>query len=244
VNTTATRVKTFPVVEVFGPTIQGEGWMAGLPSYFVRFGGCDWRCSWCDSPHAVLPELVREHAEKMTAQEIVGAIRGAGAQWVTFSGGNPALLELGALVDLFKSRQYKVSVETQGSRWRDWLGHVSHLTISPKPPSSGEASIENGDAVDAFMGEALASGVNASLKIVVFDEHDFEWALVTADAYPWLPFYISTGTRSLERESLEATADRYRRICDLLAADYSPVARRARVLPQLHVIAWGHRRGV
>jgi hypothetical protein len=52
------RVATYPVVEVFGPTIQGEGAMAGLPTYFVRLGGCDWRCAWCDSMHAVDPAQV------------------------------------------------------------------------------------------------------------------------------------------------------------------------------------------
>ena len=56
----------FPVVEVFGPTIQGEGELAGVPTAFVRFGGCDYRCTWCDSLHAVLPEDVRE-APRMTA---------------------------------------------------------------------------------------------------------------------------------------------------------------------------------
>ncbi|TIU92326.1 MAG: 7-carboxy-7-deazaguanine synthase QueE, partial [Mesorhizobium sp.] len=41
------------VSEIFGPTIQGEGMLIGLPTVFVRTGGCDYRCSWCDSLHAV-----------------------------------------------------------------------------------------------------------------------------------------------------------------------------------------------
>src|SRR5262249_776223 len=41
------------VSEIFGPTIQGEGVLIGLPTVFVRSGGCDYRCSWCDSMHAV-----------------------------------------------------------------------------------------------------------------------------------------------------------------------------------------------
>ena len=47
------------VVETFGPTIQGEGPYAGRVCHFVRFGGCDYRCTWCDSMHAVDPGLVR-----------------------------------------------------------------------------------------------------------------------------------------------------------------------------------------
>ena len=41
------------IAEIFGPTIQGEGALIGLPTVFVRTGGCDYRCSWCDSLHAV-----------------------------------------------------------------------------------------------------------------------------------------------------------------------------------------------
>ncbi len=48
-----TRSNEIRVSEIFGPTIQGEGVLIGLPTVFVRSGGCDYRCSWCDSLHAV-----------------------------------------------------------------------------------------------------------------------------------------------------------------------------------------------
>src|SRR4051794_6252753 len=86
------RTHTYPVIEIFGPTIQGEGALAGAPTMFVRFGGCDYRCSWCDSMYAVDPAQVRENAVKMEPQEIIGellrqlgAARGKG-MWVTLSG--------------------------------------------------------------------------------------------------------------------------------------------------------------
>src|SRR5881409_4014659 len=80
-------------------TVQGEGALAGLPTLFVRFGGCDYRCSWCDSMYAVDPAQVRENATKMTAAEIVqGCVDlvgdgEPGGLWVTLSGGNPALMD-------------------------------------------------------------------------------------------------------------------------------------------------------
>ena len=58
----AVEVETFPVIEIFGPTIQGEGAEAGLPTHFVRLGGCDYRCSWCDTMYAVDPATVRANA--------------------------------------------------------------------------------------------------------------------------------------------------------------------------------------
>ena len=44
------------VSEIFGPTVQGEGPQIGCPTYFIRTGGCDYRCSWCDTPYAVFSD--------------------------------------------------------------------------------------------------------------------------------------------------------------------------------------------
>src|SRR3954453_18768223 len=92
--------KTFPVIEVFGPTIQGEGAEAGLPTHFVRFGGCDYRCSWCDTMYAVDPATVRATARPSSTNQIVDELStlGGAPEWVTLSGGNPALHHLGPLV--------------------------------------------------------------------------------------------------------------------------------------------------
>src|SRR5215217_20609 len=87
------RTRLIPVIEVFGPTIQGEGAEAGLPTHFVRLGGCDFRCSWCDTMYAVDPATVRATARKLSAEEIVDEVDtlGGAAEWVALSGGNPAL---------------------------------------------------------------------------------------------------------------------------------------------------------
>jgi 7-carboxy-7-deazaguanine synthase len=243
----AAAEKTFPVVEIFGPTIQGEGWVAGLPTYFIRFGLCDYRCSWCDSLYAVLPEEVRKNATRLTAKQIDRVLaEPLQARWITFSGGNPALHDLGPLITLLRRKRLKIAVETQGSRWTPWLKRVDHLTISPKPPSSGEIGKKQDAQVKGFMRQVAGSMSpgEASLKIVVFDRDDLAWAIETAERYGFLPFFISVGTDSLGAEPLEATAERYREVCELVATDGSAAAKRARVLPQLHVIAWGHRRGV
>ena len=49
-------MSTIRISEIFGPTVQGEGALIGRPTVFVRTGGCDYRCSWCDTLYAVLPE--------------------------------------------------------------------------------------------------------------------------------------------------------------------------------------------
>jgi hypothetical protein len=64
------KEKRIAVVEIFGPTIQGEGPLAGSKTMFIRFGGCDYRCQKCDSLHAVIPGAVKAGARYLTAEEL------------------------------------------------------------------------------------------------------------------------------------------------------------------------------
>jgi 7-carboxy-7-deazaguanine synthase len=240
-------VKTFSVIEIFGPTIQGEGAEAGLPTHFVRLGGCDYRCSWCDTMYAVEPSVVRATAQRLSSEEIVDALAGlAGApRWVTISGGNPALHQLGPLIDQLHARGYRIGVETQGSVWRPWLGDMDRLTVSPKPPSSGMATTTHERQFVGFMAKALASRAAPSLtlKVVCFDEIDLGWAKQVRRGWPDVPLFLSVGTPVPSQGSIrDAVGDGYRWLCEQVAADVE--LSEARVLPQLHVVAWGDRRGV
>src|SRR3954451_15031820 len=147
------RTRTFPVIEIFGPTIQGEGAEAGLPTHFVRLGGCDFRCSWCDTMYAVDPVQVRARSRRLDGAHIADAVAAPAGrpQWVTVSGGNPALHEFGDCVALLQERGFRVAAETQGSLWRDWLSALDRLTISPKPPSSGMATPANRQKFVGFL---------------------------------------------------------------------------------------------
>jgi 7-carboxy-7-deazaguanine synthase len=234
-----------PVIEIFGPTIQGEGPDAGVPAYFVRFGGCDYRCIWCDSIHAVDPAEVRANAERLTVEQIAQRLAElpVGPELVVLSGGNPALLDLGGLIAALKRVGRRVAVETQGSRWREWLTDVDRLVISPKPPSSGMAGPIESSALRAFMNNLTPASAPV-LKIVVFDQVDLDWAAVQHHDYPHLPLFLSAGTDvGLEEdETLGRLRERYRWLCETVAR--RPDLCDARVLPQLHVVAWGTAKGV
>lgn len=208
--------KTIPIAEIFGPTIQGEGLLAGRPTYFVRVGGCDFSCQWCDSDHAVNAAKVRG-LPRLTQEQIWWALNKQatehpGPDWVAISGGNPGLYDLGEVVSGWQQSgqwfgQRRVTVETQGSRWQPWFDKVNALTISPKPPSSG---MENKtlDAFVAALGEAQDDqqrqllydpGIprdyfQAVLKCIVFDETDYKFARELHVRWPLIPFYLSTGT--------------------------------------------------
>src|SRR6476469_8816906 len=89
------------VSEIFGPTIQGEGPQIGQPTTFVRTGGCDYRCVWCDTLYAVLPEHTAEWTpmDPLAILAELDRLRGDHAPgWITLSGGNPALQPLEELI--------------------------------------------------------------------------------------------------------------------------------------------------
>ncbi len=244
-SATQRRTRTFPVIEIFGPTIQGEGAEAGLPTHFVRFGGCDYRCSWCDTMYAVDPETVRATAERLATEDIVARVRalGPGPRWVTLSGGNPGLQRADELVHALHDAGFLVAAETQGSVWRPWLAGLDRLTISPKPPSSGMATERHAEQFAAFMSAAGTAVDRAVLKIVCFDGADLGWAKSVAAAYADFPLYLSAGTSvPAPTDVRNAVGDRYRWLCEEVASD--PDLATARVLPQLHVIAWKEATGV
>lgn len=177
--------KKIPLVEMFGPTIQGEGSVIGQQTYFLRFGLCDYKCKMCDSMHAVLPSEVKRNATWLTQQEIYNNflefhVPGS-TNWVTFSGGNPAVHELGHLLGLLRLQGFKVNVETQGTLWKGWLGNVDSLTISPKGPGMGEKHDQSAferfcDALYASMRNGLRHTPDLCVKIVVFDQRDLDFA--------------------------------------------------------------------
>ncbi len=247
---TLTRAKalTLPVVEMFGPTVQGEGPQAGRPAYFVRLGGCDYRCSWCDSLYAVEPAQVREGASWMTAEDVRAALRelSEGPRLVVLTGGNPVLHQLGELVDVLHEDGFEVAVETQGSVYRSWIAAADQVVVSPKPPSSGEATEERRRQFTEFMRSALADRAALVLKIVVFDAADLEYARAVARSWPFVQLHLSVGTdpdpAATHDRDVELILDRYRWLCE--AAAGAPELADARVTPQLHVLIWGRRRGV
>lgn len=240
----------FPVLELFGPTIQGEGMVIGQKTMFVRTAGCDYSCAWCDSAFT-WDGSAKEHIRLMTAEEIYAELKQIGGdtfQHVTISGGNPALLKgMGELVDLLHRLGMEVGLETQGSRWQDWFVDIDQLTLSPKPPSSQMTpDLSILDAIVARLEEANPNRTRFSLKVVVFDEQDLAFAVDLHKRYPDVLFYAQVGNDTTDAEEgmdfLQHLISRYEWLVDQVSA--STALRNVRVLPQLHTYLWGNRRGV
>lgn len=264
-----------PVLEIFGPTVQGEGMSIGRRTMFVRTAGCDYRCSWCDSAFT-WDGSAREELRRLGAEEIwaeLAALADGGFDHVTLSGGNPLLLpQLGSLVELLRSKGIRIAVETQGSVWQDWVLLTDEVTLSPKPPSSGmitdleqldvwvnrlaESGTGNSAGTHAVDGrEGSGTGISAntvcpgpaySLKVVIFDREDLDYASGLHTRYPEVPLILQTGNPEPVGGETGGTALR------LLAAYENLLGmvmerkelKDVRVLPQLHALVWGNKRGV
>jgi 7-carboxy-7-deazaguanine synthase len=239
-----------PVLEIFGPTIQGEGMVVGRKTMFVRTAGCDYSCSWCDSAFT-WDGSAKDDIRLMTAEEIFEGLKENGGNrfdHVTVSGGNPALIKsLGSFIDLLKAHDIKVGLETQGSRWQDWFYKIDDLTISPKPPSSGmDTDFAILDSILDRLGKANRIPSNVSLKVVVFSEDDFEYVKKVHQRYQDVLLFLQVGNDDIETSDASRLTEKllanYERLieqviqCDQLNA--------VKVLPQLHTLVWGNKRGV
>jgi 7-carboxy-7-deazaguanine synthase len=242
-------MKKIPVLEIFGPTIQGEGMVVGLKTMFVRTAGCDYSCSWCDSAFT-WDGSAKDDIVQMTAEEIWSQLKELGGKrfsHVTISGGNPALLaNLVELIDLLKANNIRVALETQGSKYQEWFIKIDDLTISPKPPSSGmKTDFEKLDAIiHTLKTEGRLSSI--SLKVVVFNSDDLLYAKHVHKRYPDVPFYVQVGNEDIhetdDEKLVSILLEKYEWLIEQVMVEEEMNA--VRVLPQLHALVWGNKRGV
>ena len=103
-----------PVLEIFGPTIQGEGMVVGQKTMFVRTAGCDYRCAWCDSAFT-WDGSAKDHIKQMRPEDIWNELEDTLVEtdfsFVTISGGNPALLKnISHFIQSLKENEIKIGV--------------------------------------------------------------------------------------------------------------------------------------
>lgn len=136
-------------------TIQGEGTYQGCAAYFIRLGGCDVGCVWCDvkeSWNAGLHPII--HVEKM-----VDNAKRSGAPIVVVTGGEPAMYDLSELTRQLHAVNLRTHVETSGAY--KLTGDWDWICLSPKKFKEPEPSV---------------CSMAHELKIIIFNKSDFEWA--------------------------------------------------------------------
>jgi 7-carboxy-7-deazaguanine synthase len=197
----------------------------------------------------VLPEHKTEWFP-MTAEEIFAEVqRLSGNQpiLVTLSGGNPAIQPLEDLLDIGHAAGYTFALETQGSVAQSWFAKLDYLTLSPKPPSSKQ--VTRWERLDRCISYAQNGHgdrkTQICLKIVVFDDDDFAYARYVANRYPSIPLYLQAGNHTPPHLSEEIDIPGILRRLDWLIQRVTEEKwYSVTVLPQLHSILWGNKRGV
>lgn len=249
-----------PVLEIFGPTLQGEGNMIGAQTWFVRTAGCDYRCSKCDSMHAVDPQQYKGKVTYYSASELAAIVlyEMGHCEWVTISGGNPMLWDFAEFVREMHNAGKKVAVETQGSYYKSWAAFVDVLTVSPKGPGMGIGAAESLNHVKEFyskLSEDRREGrpftFKTVIKIPVFFEADLDFAEKFALEFLY-DIYLSVGNDDVPANGSSGELDDHVRtglllgaLEDICQAVYKrPTLARARILPQLHVLMYGNQQGV
>lgn len=237
----AAAAAVLPVSEVF-TTLQGEGPAAGRPATFVRLGGCNLSCSWCDSAYTWDAKAydLRAELEPTTAERILEQIN---ADRVVITGGEPLLHQSNqAFRDLLSgitAAGRQVHLETNGTipPKEHTARHLSLASVSPKLPHA-DASRRTG--IEAFREEVLylwagiAAAERAFLKIVVQTVEDCARALDLADATGWDRSAVWLMPEGTTRAELDA---RWPMVATFAAGSGVNATHR------LHVLAWGDERG-
>lgn len=153
-NTKKENGDKLPLVEEFY-SIQGEGYHTGKAAYFIRLGGCDVGCSWCDSRFAWDPEM----HPMVDTDDLIKHAAGSGADSVVVTGGEPLMWNLDLLCKGLKRNNICTFIETSGAyplsgKW-DWI------CLSPKrnmPPEQNICELAH------------------ELKVIIEEKDDLEWA--------------------------------------------------------------------
>ena len=147
-------IETLPVMESFY-TLQGEGFHQGRAAYFIRLGGCDVECFWCDvkdswdaaaHPQLTIDEIVRNATEHPSRLAVI-------------TGGEPTLYNLAGLTRALKEQGFQTNIETSGAH--ELTGEFDWVCVSPKKFKEPVPQVLK-----------LAN----ELKIVVYNKSDFQWA--------------------------------------------------------------------
>ncbi|MCY7310003.1 MAG: 7-carboxy-7-deazaguanine synthase QueE [Chitinophagaceae bacterium] len=145
---------SLPVMEHFY-TLQGEGYHQGRAAYFIRLGGCDVGCVWCD----VKDSWETDKHPKYSIEYLINQVKKTSAEMVVITGGEPLMHNLDELTEEFQTAGLKTHIETSGAH--PLSGQWDWICLSPKKFKAPLKPILH-----------LAH----ELKVVIFNQSDFDWA--------------------------------------------------------------------
>lgn len=248
-----------PINNISEPTIQGEGSNVGRKTVFVRVQGCDYKCPWCDSKETWGKSGTLKQTRELS-RDILQLLKKHGIDNIVLTGGNPCLYDFGKFIDIFTGHHISVAIETQGSIIPNWLSKCELVTFSPKPPS-----FENKDVLNNIINFIELVSVNETnceaidIKIPIINEEDIIFAkkylavVKTANSIlkqmqgknlKHLRLYLSVGNTNINSNEpiRDDILEAYEKLIDEVVHDKELDS--VYVLPQLHTLVWGNKKGV
>lgn len=161
-NLTIDNNNALPVMESFY-TIQGEGFHQGKAAYFIRLGGCDVGCFWCDVKESweadAHPAFSIKEITDRAVQEVTAITKDTFPVIAVITGGEPLVHQLNNLTESLQAAGFATNIETSGSS--PLSGYWDWICLSPKK-------------FKAPLPEVAAAA--NELKVIVYNKHDFAWA--------------------------------------------------------------------
>jgi len=144
---------SLPIMEHFY-TIQGEGRHTGTAAYFIRIGGCDVGCHWCDVKESWNPSI-----HPVSSVEEIAKMAASKSKTIVLTGGEPLMWNLEPLTSILKNLGCTIHIETSGAY--NLSGHIDWICLSPKKTS--------------LPLEGVYAKAN-ELKVIIYNNHDFIFA--------------------------------------------------------------------
>jgi 7-cyano-7-deazaguanosine (preQ0) biosynthesis protein QueE len=241
VNAGAVAGESLVVSEIFGPTFQGEGPSLGRRCAFVRLGGCNLHCRWCDTAYTWdwtgrngVAYDPRQELRKMTVEEVWADLARRGTDMLVVSGGEPLLQQTRLVGLLARARVagWWVEIETAGTiaPLPELTRLVNRFTVSPKLENSGNTLDER--YLPEILAAFQATG-KAVWKFVAINPTDLDGVALLVDRHRLSPVYVMP--EGVTPEALTRHAQ---------AIAGGVLSRGWNLTTRLHILLYGSRRGV
>jgi 7-carboxy-7-deazaguanine synthase len=215
-------------------SVQGEGSLVGVPSFFIRASGCNLRCAWCDTPYTSWnPEGV-----DLSLDQILGEVKAHPARHVVVTGGEPMIApEIIPLCERLRAAGLHITVETAGTVFKPVPCDL--MSISPKlsnsTPAGNWAAQHDRLRINREVLRQLMVRYEYQLKFVMASPADVEELRPLLRSIEADPSRVILMAEGVDREVLRERGIWLAEICKSEGFRFSP---------RLHVDLYGNRRGV
>ena len=211
------------VNEIFH-SIQGEGKNAGKPAVFLRLGGCNLACKWCDTRYTWHPK--HSDNQTWTIEKIIQKIKKFHVKHLVITGGEPLLQQDGLKELLEKLKGYTVELETNGSESCKISGLIEQINCSPKLKNSGNP---------AYPLRLKPTNKKVLYKFVIQKGEDLKEVNAFIRKYKIPKEKVYLMPEGTSRSTILKGSDWLIDICKKEGYNFSP---------RLHILLFGNKRGV